>query len=160
LQDVQPECAEGPVRLVVTKTGGRITGLDAAVGVNWRSRSSATDLGIVSAPDVAAWLIGLAPDARVDDQGQTVAFVAANAADSARLAVPLLEIVRNRSLGSDLRGRALRWAAEAARREGRGDEADRTIRAIVRDETDATMVRDRAIRELDVTAANDAFLRE
>src|SRR5687767_13482369 len=36
LQDIQPECTTGPVLLVVTKRGERVTDLNAAVGVPWR----------------------------------------------------------------------------------------------------------------------------
>jgi hypothetical protein len=158
LEDVQPECRTGPLRLVITKTGGRVTDLSAAVGVTWRAGSMATDLGTVPAAQAAAWLLDVA-QGTPDDRLQSVAFVAANAADSVRIADRLFSLTRDKKQRADLRARALRWLGEAARREGRSDEADALQRAIVRDAGDVTSVRERAIRELNATNANDEFLR-
>jgi len=156
---VQPDCRNGPLRLVITKTDGLVTDLSAAVGVSWRASSAGTDLGMVPAMQAASWLLDLAQRSS-NDRLQAVAFVAANAADSARIAERLFSLARDKRLSADLRARSLRWLAEAARREGRSDEAGRVQQAIIRDAGDATPVRERAIRELEATDANEAFLRE
>lgn len=158
LEDVQPECQTGPLRLVVEKAGGRITDLRAAVGVEWRRATGVTDLGTVSAADAAGWLLDNA--ATFSDELQAVAFVAAIGADSTRVADRLLAIARNQSLSAPARSQALRWLTDVTAREGKPAAADETIRGIIRDENDVAAVRDRAIRDLDVLPANDAFLRD
>ena len=158
LQDVQPECSGGPMRLVVEKTAGRVTDLRVAVGVAWRRAAGVTDLGTISAPDVAAWLLDNV--ATLDDDLLAVAFVAAMAADSARVTDRLLALAKTRTLPAAARAQALRWLTDASAREGKPATADETLRAIVRDEGDVATVRDRAVRELDRTPANDAFLRD
>jgi hypothetical protein len=129
------------------------------VGVSWRTASAATDLGTVPAAQAAAWLLDLAQNSS-NDRLQAVAFVAANSADSARIAERLFSLAGDKRFARDVRSRSLRWLAEAARRENRSDEAERVQRAIIRDAGDAATVRERAIRELEPTEANEAFLRE
>jgi hypothetical protein len=127
--------------------------------VSWRANSAATDLGVVSAGQATGWLLDLA-QASSNDRLQAVAFVAANAADSVRIAERLFSLARDQRFTPELRSRAIRWLSEAARREGRSDEADAVLRGLIRASGDAIAVRERAIRELGATDANDAFLRE
>ena len=159
LEDVQPECRPGPLRLVVTKTGGRITAMNAAVGVAWRSRTDATDLGEVAAEDAATWLLDIAASV-TRDRVQAVAFVAANAAAGARIADRLFSMARSSILDADMRARSIRWLAEAARRENRSSEANAMLQRLIRDDREATVLRERAIRELEPGTATDAFLKD
>src|SRR5437879_13337345 len=54
-------CDSGPVRVALTKSGGRITDLRVYVGGEWRANTAATDLGIVSTTDAATDLTSLSP---------------------------------------------------------------------------------------------------
>lgn len=153
----QPECRQGPLRLVVEKAGGRIVDLDAAVGVTWRELAGVTDLGMAPAAAAATWLLRLAP--QLDDRALRVALLAAVSAEGAPIANRLMAIARDRELRSEVRENAMRWVSDAARREGREADADRLLRSIVDDQGDVAAVRARAVRTLRPTADNDAFLR-
>jgi hypothetical protein len=157
LEDVRPNCRTGPMRLVIEKAGGAVVELRAAVGVAWRPSETAVDLGEVSAAAAADWLVGAAESGR--DRVGRVALLAAAAADSARVTDRVIALARNRSLPADARARALRWVTVVALAEGRGADADRTLRAIADDESDTRGVRDRAIRDLRRTPDNVAHLR-
>jgi len=159
LEDVQPDCKTGPMRLVIEKTGGQVTDLRAAVGVAWRASAGVTDLGTVSAPQVATWMLDNVTGFDRDDL-IPVAFVAAVAADSARVADRLLAIGRTKTLPADARSQSLRWLTDVSAREGKPAAADEVLRGIIRDDHDGSVVRERAVRDLDKTTANDAFLRD
>src|SRR4051812_17301131 len=53
-------CYSGPGRLVALRRSGETIGLRFYVGGRWRPSSSATDVGMISAPQVAAYLVSLA----------------------------------------------------------------------------------------------------
>ena len=158
LEDVQPDCRHGPFLLVVVKVGGTVAEVRGAVGVSWRPGDGATDLGVVPAQEAASWLLDLVSTA-TGDRFLAEAFLAANAADSVRIADRLLSLARNRKLGVNVRAQALRWVSDAARRESKAAAAEEALRSILQDQTDVLAVRARAVRELDQTPANDAFLR-
>ena len=153
----QPDCRRGPMRLVVEKADGRVRQLQAAVGVDWRPEAAGTDLGIFTGAEAADWLLDLA--AHEGDVG-TVAFLAANAAREAPIADRLVAMAKNRDLDGEVRERAVRWLNRAASREGQEANADRTLRSIALASTDNVDVRERAVRSLRATEANDAWLRE
>jgi hypothetical protein len=157
MQDVKPDCRGGPLRLVVVKTGGRVTELRGAVGVSWRAGGTAVDLGTVSAAEAADWLVGLAESG--DDAVARAALIAAAAADSARITGRVIALAQNRRLASGVRERAVRWAAVVGGAEGRGDEVDQALRAIAADPAEPLALRERAVRDLRPTAANRASLR-
>jgi hypothetical protein len=157
MHDVKPECRRGPVRLVVVKSGGRVTELRAAVGVAWRPRPDAVDLGPVSAADAAEWLVDLAEVG--DDAVGRMALLAAAAADSARITGRVLDLARNRRAAAAVRERAIRWAAVVGGAEGRGDEVDQVLLGLAADAAEPTALRERAVRDLRPSAANRAHLR-
>jgi hypothetical protein len=157
IRDVIPDCAKGPLRLVVVKTAGRVTELRAAVGVAWRERASVTDLGTVSAPDAAEWLVGLAEGG--NERVLRVAFLAASVADGSQITERVVAIARNRQASEDVREQALRWLEPIAAAEGRGDQADRTLKALAEDRSAGTAIRERAIRSLSASTSNRAYLR-
>lgn len=153
-----PDCKTGPLRLVVKKTAGRVAELRAAVGVDWKSDVTVPDLGRVPAPEAADWLLGVAKT--TDDDVARVAMLAANMADGARIADRLIEMAKDRKLDPDVRERAMRWVSEAAMREGKAGEADRTLRTIAAERDESADLRERAIRELWDTPENDAYLKD
>jgi hypothetical protein len=156
-EDWLPDCNRGPLRLVVTKRGGRVVELAAAVGVEWSADSAVPDLGMVDPAEAAMWLLDVAA-AGNDDVG-LIAFVAADAAAHAQIADRLLDMAQDRGLRSDVRQRALRWVNRAAAREAKSDAADAVLRNIAEARDDVRDVRERAIRTLRATTANDAYLR-
>lgn len=157
MRDVKPSCREGPLRLVVVKSGGRVEELRAAVGVSWRGSGTAVDLGTVGAADAAQWLVTLAETA--EDDVARVALLAAAAADSARIAERVLGLARNRDAPRAVRERAVRWAAVVGGAEGRSDEVDRVLRALAADAAEPVALRERAVRDLRATPENRAHLR-
>lgn len=156
-EDWVPDCDRGPLRLVVTKSGGRIVDLAAAVGVEWKPDAAVPDLGMVESTEAASWLLDVAAEGN-DDVGR-IAFLAANAAANAQIAERLFAMAQDRGLDSDVRQRAMRWLNRAAAREGKSDAADRVLRTVAESRTDVYDVRERAIRQLRRTDANDAYLR-
>jgi hypothetical protein len=88
--------------------------------------------GTVSAAQAASWLLDLAQKTS-SDRLQSVAFVAASAADSARITDRLTTMIRDRNVATDSRTRAIRWLGDAARREGRSADADELLRRLIRD---------------------------
>lgn len=157
LEHVRPTCEAGPLRLVIEKAGGRVRELSAAVGVQWRE-GDAVDLGTVSAPEAAAWLLDLAP--RLDEGGDVrVALLAAAMADSARIAGRLIALARDADAPRHVRDQAMRWLVRAGEREGLADRVDETLRGIAVDGSEPSAIRQRAIRSLPETPSNDRFLR-
>jgi DNA-binding transcriptional regulator YbjK len=157
MQDVKPDCRGGPLRLVVVKSGGRVTELRGAVGVSWRASETAVDLGTVGAAEAAEWLVGLAESD--DDAVARTALLAAAAADSAHITGRVLALLQNRRLASAVRQRAIRWAAVIGGAEGRGDEVDQALRAVAADQAEPLALRERAVRDLRPTTANREYLR-
>ena len=58
--DWDAPCDSGPVRVALTKSSGRITDLRVYVGGEWRTSTTATDLGTVGTKDAASYLLALA----------------------------------------------------------------------------------------------------
>ena len=54
------ECSVGPARIVVEKSGGRITKIRANVGGRWRTGTGATDIGNVGTREAVDWLMSIA----------------------------------------------------------------------------------------------------
>jgi hypothetical protein len=157
LQDIKPECRGGPLRLVVVKSAGQVVELRAAVGVTWRASETPVDLGTVGAAEAATWLVDLAESS--SDGVARVALLAAAAADSARITVRVIALIRNPRLSATVRERAIRWSAIIGGSEGRGDEVDQALRSIAADESEPAGLRERALRDLRPTPANRAWLR-
>lgn len=153
----RPTCRRGPLRLVVVKADGAVIGLRAGVAVEWLPDLDAPDLGLVPGAEVAGWLLDVAPV--VPGDVATVAFLAANATD-APIVDRLIAMATDRDIGDDIRQRAMRWMNAAARREEKTAAADFAFRTVAAAEDEHANVRERAIRELRSTPANDVFLTE
>ena len=156
-EDWLPNCERGPLLLVVTKRGGRVVDLAAAVGAEWRPTTRALGLGLVGSAEAANWLLDIA-EVSDDDIGR-IAFFAANAAANTQIADRLIDMSVDRGLEGKVRERAMRWVNGAAGREGKGDAADAMLRDVAESVGERHNIRERAIRVLRTTAANDAFLR-
>ena len=111
--DWESTCEDGPVRLVFELSRGEVVDLDVYVGGRWRPAARSTvDLGLVSAPRAADFLLVLARQSPVRS-GKRAIF-AAVMADSAVVWPDLLRIARDRSRSDDLRKGAVFWLGQAA----------------------------------------------
>jgi hypothetical protein len=89
----QRACEPGPVRVVAVVSGGRIEELRSYVGPVPAATGEVTDLGMVSAPAAARWLLSVARTA--DGRAATKAIMPAVLADSADVWRDLLAIARD-----------------------------------------------------------------
>ena len=102
-------CNTGPVRLVVTKSGGQIEQIRASIGGRWRESSRATDIGQVSAREATNYLFGIATSgARAAEK----AIFPTTLADSVNVVQPLYDIARNESADKDVRDQAVFWMSQ------------------------------------------------
>lgn len=110
----RPACDSGPVRISLTKRGSDVTRLRTYVGGTWRSAAGAspTDLGTVSAPEAARYLLSLARSATARAADQAV--FAATLADSVTLWPDLLRMARDATLPRRTRRAAVFWLGQAA----------------------------------------------
>lgn len=115
-------CDDGPVHLLLNKTAGDITRVRAYVGGRWRPLTdNTTDLGRVSAPDAARFLLELA---RTSAEGHR-AIMPATLADSIAVWPSLLEIARDPALNDRTKREALQWLGMlAGERLARDESAD------------------------------------
>lgn len=104
-------CDPGPVHVVVRKRGDDIVRLRTYVGGRWRG-SDATDLGAVSAPEAARFLLSLAT--REHGRVGKEAILPATLADSAVVWPDLLRIARASDVPRDTRQAAVFWLGQAA----------------------------------------------
>lgn len=118
------DCVHGPARVALTVRGGRVAAVALHVAGTWpEAGPGVTDLGRVSAPAAAAYLLRVAASVPGErDAGDAMA--AAVFADSAVVWQPLEALAENRGLSDTRRGHAAFWlsqtdAPEAARALGR-----------------------------------------
>jgi HEAT repeat protein len=136
--DWDAPCDSGPVRVALTKSGGRITDLRVYVGGEWRASTSATDLGLVGAKDAASYLLGLA--ARDESRASEKAIFPAVLADSVTIWPDLLKIVKADNVSRKVKRSAVFWLGQAA-----GDAATRGLTDLVDDGNADHEVRETAV---------------
>jgi hypothetical protein len=105
-------CQNGPVRVVLTRRAGNITGLEVSVGDDWRSSGTVRDLGEVPPQAAADFLIGLVPD--VPRRAANEAMMAASLGRDVVLWRRLLPLARDRSLESHKRKQVVFWLGQEA----------------------------------------------
>src|SRR5690242_10800056 len=131
-------CDSGPVRVALTKSGGRITDLRVYVGGEWRANASATDLGTVSAKDAASFLPALAM--RDESRAAEKAILPAVLADSVTNWPDLLKIAKSDQISRKVRRSAVFWLGQAA-----GDAATKGLTDLVDDGNADRDVRESAV---------------
>jgi len=131
-------CDSGPVRVALTKSSGRITDLRVYVGGEWRTGTSATDLGTVSAKDGAGYLLALA--LRDESRAAEKAIFPAVLADSVTIWPDLLKIAKSDQVSRKVRRSAVFWLGQAA-----GDAATRGLTDLVDDGNADRDVRESAV---------------
>lgn len=136
--DVENNCEQGPVRLVVVREGGDTKEIRTYVGGRWRADTGITDLGAVSAVAAGTWLLGQAE--RGADRPARGALTAATLADSVDAAATLLRIAKDDSRSQGVKSSAVAWLGEVV-----GDRVSSTLDSIAYEPGD---------RELRRTAIN------
>jgi len=138
-KDWRAECESGPVRVVLWKRRGEVTEVDTYVAGEWLPGGAGTvDLGTVSAPEAADYLLELAR--RSPREAGKEAILPAVLADSVTVWPQLLEIARDRLLRSGTRKSAVFWLGQAA-----GEAATEGLTRIVYDDATDREVRESAI---------------
>lgn len=148
-------CTTGPVRVSIGRRDGESVSFRVHVGRHWTNGDDVTDLGVVSAPDAARYLLDAARRAHGDDTRYALAGAAV--ADSVQLVPDLADIARDRRLERDLRHNAVFWIGSYD-----DDVASRTLRDLAGDGSVDDDVRGAAIIALgrdDVSDDDIAFLR-
>lgn len=110
--DVDMECEEGPVRVVVARRNGRSDDLRTYVGGRWRADPSATDLGMISAEQAVSWLIAEVETG--DESSAKDALMPLTIADAEVPWSRVLDVARDASRPRGVRTQALFWSAQAA----------------------------------------------
>jgi hypothetical protein len=111
-RDVEVTCNPGPVRVVVVRKGGETRQIRTYVGGRWKADAGVTDLGTVSAPDAARWLLGVAEQGSERIAGSALS--AATLADSADAGPALLRIIADSKRPNGVRSSAMNWLGEVA----------------------------------------------
>lgn len=136
--ELNTPCDSGPVRVALTKTGGRITDLRVYVGGQWRTNSSATDLGMIGTKDATSYLLALA--LRDESRASEKAIFPAILADSVTIWPDLLKIAKSDQVTRKVRRSAVFWLGQAA-----GDAATRGLTDLVDDGNADHEVRESAV---------------
>jgi len=131
-------CEAGPVRLVLRVAGGRVEQIRAYVGGRWRPADGVTDLGTVSAPEAAHWLLDLARSGA--GAGARDAVFPAILADSVTLWPDLGRLARDASASRHAREQAVFWLGQAA-----GEAAVKDLTAMVGEDSLDREVREQAV---------------
>jgi HEAT repeat protein len=100
-------CFAGPVRVAIGRSNGESVSTRVHVGGRWSNEDDATDLGVVSAPDAARYLLDEAT--RANGNNAEYALAAAVFADSIDLVPDLASIARDRNVKRGMRERAVFW---------------------------------------------------
>jgi hypothetical protein len=133
----ESDCESGPVRIALTKRGAEVTRLRVFVGGRWRD-TPATDLGTVSAPEAARWLVDVAR--RSDNKAGEKAIFASTIADSAVVWPELLRLARDEDVSRGTRRSAVFWVGQAA-----GEAATAGLDSLVDDRDADLEVREQAV---------------
>lgn len=136
--DWESDCDNGPVRTVLTVSGGKVSRVRSYVGGRWRAGGTGvTDLGTVAAPEAANYLLDLA--SRVPG-GSNEAVFAATLADSAMIWPALVRLAKNESVPKETRRSAVFWLGQAA-----GTAATASLDSLVGDSQGDRQIREAAV---------------
>lgn len=103
-------CEEGPARVTLSNSGGKVTDLRVAVG--GREERADIELGAVGAPEAARYLLKIAP--ALNGRSADNAVMGAAIADSANLWRRMLEIARDNDASDASRKSSLFWVSQEA----------------------------------------------
>lgn len=147
-EDWEGWCEGGPVRVVLRLRRGDVVDLDTFVGGRWRAAGEGVDLGPVSAPAAAEFLLSIAR--RSGAQVGKAAIVGAVLADSAVVWPTLLAMAKDHARPGEIRRAAVFWLSQAA-----GDRATEGLEEIVDDDATDLKVREHAVFALSQRPQNE-----
>lgn len=131
-------CDDGPVRVAIEVSGGKVYDVRTYVGGRWRSVDGrVTDLGTVSAPGAAAYFLSLAERT---DRVHGDLILPAVLADSAEVWRDLLRIAKNDRAPREPRKNAVFWLSQEA-----SDAATAGLTDLAEDDTEDREVRKQAV---------------
>jgi hypothetical protein len=136
--DWDTPCDSGPVRVALSKRDGKVYDLRVYVGGEWRTSTTATDLGMIGTKDATGYLLALA--LRDDSRGSEKAIFASILADSVTVWPDLLKIAKKDDASRKVRRSAVFWLGQAA-----GDAATRGLTDLVDDKNADRDVRESAV---------------
>ena len=136
--DWESDCDNGPVRTVLTVSGGKVSRVRSYVGGRWRpAGAGVTNLGTVSAPEAANYLLDLASRS---PGGSNEAVFAATLADSAMIWPALVRLAKNEAVPRETRRSAVFWLGQAA-----GSAATASLDSLVGDPRGDRQIREAAV---------------
>jgi HEAT repeat protein len=136
--DWDTPCDSGPVRVALTKRDGTVSDLRVYVGGEWRTSTTATDLGMIGTKEATNYLLALA--LRDESRASEKAIFASILADSVTIWPDLLKIAKKEDLSRKVRRSAVFWLGQAA-----GDAATRGLTDLVDDKNADREVRETAV---------------
>lgn len=136
--DWKGDCDSGPVRIELRMRRGAVSSLRVAVGGVWVGRPDVTDLGTVSAPEAARYLLSVARQSAGNAGGRAI--FAATLADSSSVSSELLRIARDPDVATETRRQAVFWVSQAAE-----VAATRGLDSLVDEDTIDREVREQAV---------------
>lgn len=132
------DCEEGPVRVSLSIQGSEVTRVRAYVGGEWRDTGGkTTDLGTVSAPAAAEYLLDLAERGGA---GAKEAVFPATIADSITVWPRLVRVARSEQASDEARKAAIFWLGQAA-----GDRVTESLDSVATDESGDREIREAAV---------------
>jgi len=134
-EELRSRCVFGPVRVLLERTGGVVN--DVAVRVGGAPPASATNLGGVSTGEASEYIVKLARTSprRVANQ----ALSALPLADG-EYWPPLLDLARDRAVGTEVRKAAIFWLGQAA-----AEKATAGLHGILGDDSEEIEIRKQAL---------------
>ncbi len=148
----RPDCAVGPVRVVLVRVDREIVDVTVQAGP-LTPEERAHDLGVVPARDASTYLLSLA--ARLDGKPGRASLLPAMLADSTRAASALLAIARDQDRPRDTRRSAMTWLSREAVESGEASQAVQALSGIARDVDEQRPIRTSAIGALPRLDAGD-----
>lgn len=136
--DWDTPCDSGPVRVALSKRDGKVYDLRVYVGGEWRTSTTATDLGLIGTKEATSYLLALAQ--RDDSRASEKAIFASILADSVTIWPDLLKIAKKEDASRKVRRSAVFWLGQAA-----GDAATRGLTDLVDDNNADREVREAAV---------------
>ena len=136
--DWNTPCDSGPVRVALSKRDGKVSDLRLYVGGEWRTSTTATDLGVIGTKEATNYLLALA--LRDDSRASEKAIFASILADSVTIWPDLLKIAKKEEASRKVRRSAVFWLGQAA-----GDAATRGLTDLVDDKSADREVRETAV---------------
>jgi hypothetical protein len=150
-----PGCFAGPVQVTIGRAAGETVSIRTRVGRRGAAAADETDLGVVSAPEAAAYFFSQSR-LNLGQRNAEQALIAAVIADSTHVTAPLTQVIRDRNARAEARGLAAMLLGDADEPESRP-----ALRSVIADADLPRDVRGSAIvglGERDIPLADAEFL--